>query len=83
MEWIPVQQAEVMYFTRISPLVPVIMLAESTSRQLTISYNTEYNLSVEVVIPCRPNATAFITLYYGEVHTLAIFYCFTLQYLYS
>ena len=61
-EWASVQQADV----RISPLVP-IKFTGLTSLQLTILYNTEYNFSVVAVAPCRPNATAFITLNYGEV----------------
>ena len=66
MEWTPAQEVDVTYFTVTSPLVPVI-LTGSTNRQLTISYNTEYNLSVVAVTSCRPNATAFIILNYGEV----------------
>ena len=51
------------------PLVP-IMATGSASRQLTISYNTEYNFSVEATVstPCRVSATAFIRLHYGKVY---------------
>ena len=59
------QQVGAMYNATVIPPVP-IMSTGSTSRQLTISYNTEYNLSVVAVVPCRDNATAFIRLHYGE-----------------
>ena len=69
-EW-PQQDGAIYYISSISllDLVP-IMLTRSASRtcQLTLSYNTEYNFSVEAVSPCRPNATAFISLHYGEVY---------------
>ena len=57
------------YTVRLSPPVP-IMVAGSTSRLLTISYNTEHNFSVDVitVAPCRTNTTAFIRLHFGEIH---------------
>ena len=48
-------------------MVPIVSPG-STSRQLTILYNTEYNLSVVAATPCRPNATANISLNYGNVH---------------
>ena len=49
------------------PLVPP-KVNGSTSCQLTISYNTKYNLCVEVTTPCRPNITVQIALYYGEMY---------------
>ena len=49
------------------PLVPS-KVNGSTSYQLTISYNTKYSLCVEVIIPCRPNITVQIALYYGEMY---------------
>ena len=61
-----VQQVNVTYAIRVFPLVPIVLTA-SASHQLTISYNTEYNFSVEAVTPCRPNATASIGLKYGTV----------------
>ena len=64
-EW--AQQDGAVYTVRVSPPVP-IMVTGSTSRQLTISYNTVYNLSVVAVAPCRVNATTFIRLNYGEVY---------------
>ena len=63
-EWI--QQIGVTYTVRVSPLVPIIG-TESANHQFMIPYNTEYNISVEAAIPCRPNATTVITLHYGEV----------------
>ena len=59
-EW--AQQVGVTYTARISPPTPF----GSTSRQLILSYNTCYNLSVVAVTPCE-NTTSFIKLSYGEV----------------
>jgi hypothetical protein len=66
-EWIQTQLPHVIYYTNVSPLVHM-MLSGTTSRQLTIPYNVKYNFSVEASTPCRPNATAFIILNYGEVY---------------
>jgi dTDP-D-glucose 4,6-dehydratase len=52
------------FTTEVTPLAP-IMTTESTSRQLIISYNTEYNLSVIAATPCG-NFIASTTLNYGE-----------------
>ena len=60
------QQVSVTYTARLSPLAPTLSTG-SNSRQLILSYNTEYNLSVVAVTPCG-NATAFIRLDYGEVY---------------
>ena len=62
-EWTP--QEGVTYTTSVSPLTSITVTGNS-SRQLTISYNTNYNISVEAAPPCRPNPTAVITLKYGE-----------------
>ena len=61
-----VRQIGIIYTVRVSPLVPIID-TESESHRFTIPYNTEYNVSVEAATPCRPNATAVVTLHYGEV----------------
>ena len=66
-EWTPVQQAFATYLPTISPSVPTMFIGSSHLR-LTVIYNTEYNLSIVAVAPCRPNAIAFITLNYGEVY---------------
>ena len=51
-------------------VVPSVPLMETgnASRQLTIPYNTEYNISLEGTDQCRPNVTvtSFILLDYGE-----------------
>ena len=64
------QHAGVTYTVKVSPLVPIINFTdlESTRYQLTIPYNETYNFSVVAATPCRPNATSFITLNYGEVY---------------
>ena len=49
----------------IPPVAPILTTTGSASRQLTISYNTKYNLSVVAITPCG-NATASMALNYGE-----------------
>ena len=61
-EW--TQLAVAVYYVRVVPLVPVVYIRDARY-QLTIPYNTEYNFSVEAIIPCRPNTTAIIKLKYG------------------
>jgi hypothetical protein len=65
-EWALAQQLHVSYSSTVVPFVPIIYI-ESTSFQLTISYNTVYNLSVVAAAPCRPNTTAVSILKYGEI----------------
>ena len=60
-EWTP--QEGVTYTTSVSPLTSIAITGNS-SRQLTIPYNTNYNVSVEAAPPC---STAVITLNYGEI----------------
>ena len=57
-------QAGAMYDIGIVPLAPIVSTGNVNS-QLTVVYNTEYNLSVVAVTPCG-NTTAFITLLYGK-----------------
>jgi hypothetical protein len=59
------QQAGAMYDVRIVPLAPIVSIGSANRQQLTLSYNTVYNLSVVAVTPCG-NATAFIGLHYGK-----------------
>lgn len=71
-EWAsPLQQAYVAtimsYSLGISPPVHLMFTGRS-SAQLTILYNTVYNLSIVATNLCRPNATAFLILNYGEAH---------------
>lgn len=64
-EW--TQLVGITYTAGVSPpgLVP-LTLSESTSLRLVLKYNTEYNLSV-VASSCGVNATAVITLNYGNL----------------
>ena len=65
-EW--TQKVDVTYTVKVSPSVPIMKVNFTSMRyQLTIPYNNTYNVSVVAATPCRPNATAFITLDYGEV----------------
>ena len=63
-EW--TQQVYATYDVTVVPLVPIVFTG-STSHKLTIPYNTEYNVSIEAVAPCRSNTTSFTRLYYGEM----------------
>ena len=67
------QQAGAVYHVRVVPPVPSVSTAGPgiiTSYQLTISYNSEYNVSVDsevIISSCGFNVTAFMRLYYGEM----------------
>ena len=66
LEWS--QHESVTYSHKIVPLpVAPLMSTESGSYQLTLLYDTKYNVSVVATTPCRPNATDFIILHYGEI----------------
>ena len=64
-EW--TQQLYTTYNVTVVPPVPIVFTG-STSCQLTIPYNTDYNLTVEAAAPCRPNTPALIRLNYGEIY---------------
>ena len=51
------------YTVTVLPLVSIVFTGR-TSRQLTIPYNMEYNLTVEAAAPCRIR-TANVGLQYG------------------
>ena len=70
-KWDPAQQMDniitlITTTVTVSPLVPIIPTG-NTSRELVISYNTEYNLSVVAVTACG-NAAATKKLNYGEIY---------------
>ena len=60
------QQEGAMYNIRISPLAPVLITNGSTSGQIMVLYNKEYNLTVVAVTTCG-NATTSMRLNYGEL----------------
>ena len=64
LEW--TQLKEAMYDITVVPPLPISFIG-NVSRLLTLSYNTEYNLSVVAITPCG-NATSFIRLHYGQVY---------------
>ena len=66
-EW--AQQVGVMYDVQVSPLAPI--RNRNRRYHLMVSYNMEYNLSVVAVASCG-NATASITLDYGELSILVV-----------
>ena len=55
----------------VSPPVPV-MFTGSKRRQLTISYNTEYNLSVIATAPCKDKVTTSIKLNYSKYSSMTV-----------
>ena len=64
-EW--TKQEDTRYTFEVSPPGPVpVMFSGSNLLQLTISYNTEYNLSVLAAAPCKEKVTAFIKLNYSK-----------------
>ena len=63
--WAQQTAVHVRYSASVVPWAP-LMPNGSASYQLTILYNTDYNFSVVATTPCRPNATMFIILNYGE-----------------
>jgi hypothetical protein len=60
--WAPIDN--ITFSAQVTPLVPILTTG-STNRQLIISYNTEYNLSVVAATPCG-NFIASTMLSYGE-----------------
>ena len=64
-EW--TQQAAEIYNVIVSPPA-LMMFNESTSLKLVLEYNTEYNVSIEVVISCGSSTAGFTTLNYGEAY---------------
>ena len=72
--WAPAElMDDITFSTKVSPLVPIIPTG-STSRQLIILYNAEYNLSVVAVTPCG-NVTTSVTLNYGEAKLVVMQSC--------
>ena len=68
-EWIHKAYHRLNITVTVVPSVPLIQTGNASRQlQLTIPYNTEYNLSLEGTAQCRPNVTvtAFIRLDYGE-----------------
>ena len=68
------QQEGVVYSVTVLPWVPMTGTG-NTSRQLTISYNSEHNVTVETIFnvaSCRSSVTGFVVLYYGEVYLMVI-----------
>jgi hypothetical protein len=56
------------YNVSVLPPVPInYKLNGNTSLTVGLEYNLEYDLSVEADVHCESNATAFITLTYGEI----------------
>ena len=66
-EWDQLGHVTYGYSARVTPLAP-LMFTGSTSVQLILQYNTEYNLSIVAATPCRETVIVAITLNCGE-HT--------------
>ena len=71
MEW--TEEEGVSYNITIFPMVP-ITFTESTSVQLIVSYNTEYNVNLEAVTVCQSVAPSRIQLFYGEFSNFKLAY---------
>ena len=71
-EWALAQQMDnyISFSTKVSPSVPIALIG-NTSRQLIVSYNIEYNLSIVAVTACG-NATSSTTLNYSKIIILHI-----------
>jgi hypothetical protein len=67
------QQVGVTYAIEVSPWAPLISNG-STSHQLTIPYNIDFNISVEAIARCRDNITVSISLKYDKICVLASYY---------
>ena len=64
LEW--TGEEDVLYNIGIVPQIPITFIG-NTSVQLTLLYNTEYNVSVEAALPCQNQASSHIQLLYGEL----------------
>ena len=64
-EWI--HQTGVSYNITTVPMVPM-MYSGSTSVQLIVSYNIEYNVSLKAATVCQRVTISHIQLLYGELH---------------
>ena len=68
-EWIQMGQHEndvhVVYSIDATPPVNVVFI-KSSSAQLQVSYNTQYNVSIIASLCGRSNATTMIILNFGE-----------------
>ena len=62
-EW--TQQEGVSYNITIVPTAPMVYTG-STSVQVIVSYNTEYNVSLEASAVCQSIVSSNISLFYGE-----------------
>ena len=64
LEWSP--QANVSYDVSVSPHTVDIELFTTTRLQLTVVYNTLYNISTLAVLCGQTHATTLTELYFGE-----------------
>ena len=69
--WTPVENPLGSYSISVTPQTALIFNG-SAAAQLTIPYNTLYNVSISAVIPCGQSSTAYIMLNYGEHATIII-----------
>ena len=68
MEWD--QQEGVLYNITIISIVPEVPIEfiGLTRVQLTLLYNTEYNMSVEATLLCQSQLPSHVLLFYGELN---------------
>ena len=74
-EW--TQEEGVTYAVNTIHQVSTTVIGDS-SVQLTLLYNTNYNVSVEAALPCQRQAHGHVLLFYGEFNgqeTLGVINC--------
>jgi hypothetical protein len=71
LEWSPERPGNTTVYTVVMvPQPKNIAFIESTTVQLQLSYNTQYNVSITATLCGLSNATTIITLHYGESFSL-------------
>ena len=66
-QWSGLNKHAEMYNVIVSPPA-LMMFNESTNLKLVLEYNTEYNVSIEVIISCGSSTAGFTTLSYSEAY---------------
>ena len=66
LEWIQVNNSLVSYHVSIIPQTAALSYNGDTQAQVTIPYNTLYNVSISTVIPCGLSTTTSIALSYSK-----------------
>ena len=65
------QQRYVSYSAMTTPLMSEVFMNGTTSFQLTLSYNLNYNLTVEISALCKDSTTIYTQFHYGKMLSYA------------